>query len=189
MRICVLHGGEHGSEGGARSVSILYGYAPFLSNLFFSFWLILLRYIDQVPLPLDVLMSVYILNLSEVDNELRKLRTLLQDLPRALPHGNQRYNFDHFSPDPEKTEDFGGEDCAVNHALEITFCPGGRRNGPILLQEQGPGLVAIVNVLHKYIHAYPSSAVLQKWIFDLMDGAKYLGAVSLIQCTKVCTEY
>jgi hypothetical protein len=83
---------------------------------------------------------------AEIEDHLKTLKTLLLDLPDSVPDGGQFYNFAHFAPDPDKVEDFSGEDCAVNHALEITFCPQGRRDGPIILfidadpkEAKGPG--------------------------------------------------
>lgn len=121
---------------------------------------------------------VELLSLLEVKNELKTLKSLLSNISDMVPKGNNLYQFQTFAPDPEKVEDYGGEDCAVNHGLEIIFCPQGRRDGPIVLKEQGPGLVAVVDVLEKWIQIYPKSMVLQKWIFDLATAAKYVGAVS-----------
>jgi hypothetical protein len=115
---------------------------------------------------------------AEIKDRLKTLKTLLLDLPDSVPDGGQHYDFVHFVPDPDKVEDFGREDCAVNHALDITFCPQGRQDGPIILKEKGPGLVSVVDVLDHWTQAYPTSAVLQKWVFDLIDAAKHLGAVS-----------
>ena len=118
--------------------------------------------------------------LAEIEDHLETLKILLLDLPDSVPNSSQFYCFTNYKPDPEKVEDFGGEDCAVNHALEITFCPQGRRDGPIVLKEKGPGLVSVVDVLDQWTQAYPSSVVLQRWVFDLIDAAKHLGAVSLL---------
>ena len=46
------------------------------------------------------------------------------------------------------------EEGALNHALEIIFCPGGRQRGPITFKERGPGLVAIVGRLRMAVAAY-----------------------------------
>jgi hypothetical protein len=64
--------------------------------------------------------------------------------------------------DPKKAEEFGGIDSAVNHALEIIFWPQGWQSGPIILKEQGPGLVAVVDVLETHIKSFPKSLILQK---------------------------
>jgi hypothetical protein len=44
-------------------------------------------------------------------------------------------NFAHFVPDPDKVEGFGEEDCAVNHALEITRSPRWTK----IFEGKGPG--------------------------------------------------
>ncbi|KAG1721055.1 hypothetical protein EDB19DRAFT_1611950, partial [Suillus lakei] len=54
---------------------------------------------------------------------LERLKTALSHLPDNIPLGNQRYNFEHFSPDPEKIELYGTSEAAVNHELEVTFAP------------------------------------------------------------------
>lgn len=123
-------------------------------------------------------MAVELHTPAEIEDHLETLKILLLDLPDSVPDGSQFYNFAHFVPNPEKVEDFGGEDCAVNHALEITFCPLGRRDGPIISKEKGPGLVSVVDVLDHWTQAYPTSTVLQKWVFDLIEAANHLGAVS-----------
>ena len=68
-------------------------------------------------------MAVKLHTPAEIEDHLKTLEILLLDLLDSIPDGSQFYNFAHFVPDPDKVEDFGGEDCAVNHALEITFCP------------------------------------------------------------------
>jgi hypothetical protein len=124
-------------------------------------------------------MAVKLFILAEIDDQLETLKILLLDLPDSVPNGDQYYNFSKdFVPNPEKVEDFGGENCAVNHALEVAFCPGGQRDGPIILKEKGPGLVGVVDLLDTWTQAYPQSTVLQKWIRDLIDAAQHLGAVS-----------
>ena len=60
-------------------------------------------------------------------------------------------------------------DCAVNHALGITFCPQGCQDEPIILKGKGPGLVDVVDVLDNWMQAHLDLAVLQKWVFDLID--------------------
>jgi len=67
-------------------------------------------------------MAVELCTPAEIEDHLKTLKILL-GLPDTVPNGSQLYNFTHFVPDPDKVEDFGGEDCAVNHALEIAFCP------------------------------------------------------------------
>ena len=71
---------------------------------------------------------------AEIEDHLETLKILLLDLPDTVTDSSQFYDFTHFVPDPEKVKDFGGEDCAVNHALEITFCqcPQRCRDGPVI---------------------------------------------------------
>ena len=131
-------------------------------------------------------MAVELCTPAEIEDHLETLKILLLGLPDTVPNGSQFYNFSHFVPDPEKIEDFGGEDCAVNHALEIIFCPQGRRDGLIILKEKGPGLVSVVDILDHWTQAYPTSVVLQKWVFDLIEAAKHLGTVSLQSKMHLC---
>jgi hypothetical protein len=75
---------------------------------------------------------------------------LLFHLPDCkLPLGNQRYNFEHFSPPPDKIELYGTSEAAINHELEVTFAPKGQRGDaapcPFGFEECGPGLVAVIN--------------------------------------------
>jgi hypothetical protein len=68
-------------------------------------------------------MSVHLLTLPEAQNELKKLHHYLTNLPTTLPNTSEVYAFEKFMWDPEKAEDFGGIDSAINHALEIIFAP------------------------------------------------------------------
>lgn len=115
-------------------------------------------------------MEVSLLPLDEVDKRLHNLRDLLQNLPPTVPTSSVWYNFQKYTPDPEKVDRYGSEESAVNQALEVILCPGGR-GSLIRFKERGPGLVAVVDVLKKYIHAFPNSEMLQKWIFDLTEAA------------------
>ena len=97
-------------------------------------------------------MDVELRTPAEIEDHLKTLMILLLDLPDSVPDGSQFYNFAHFIPDLDKVEDIGSKDCAVNHALEITFCPLGCQDGLIILKEKGPGLVSVVDVLDHYPH-------------------------------------
>ncbi|KAG2147585.1 hypothetical protein DEU56DRAFT_697114, partial [Suillus clintonianus] len=104
---------------------------------------------------------------------LARLETALCHLPDNIPLGNQKYNFEHFSPDPEKIELYGTSEAALNHELEVTFAPKGRRDNsapcPFEFAERGPGLIAVVKVLRAALQVCPDSAILpvQKWMKDL----------------------
>ncbi|OJA09964.1 hypothetical protein AZE42_11746 [Rhizopogon vesiculosus] len=88
---------------------------------------------------------------SRNDTKLQRLRTALTHLPDCTPLDNSKYQFEHFTPDPEKVEEYGSAGAAVNDALEVTFAPKGRKDEstpcPFEFQERGPGLVAVVDVL------------------------------------------
>ncbi|KAI0069879.1 hypothetical protein K474DRAFT_1713828 [Panus rudis PR-1116 ss-1] len=121
---------------------------------------------------------VRVLSLDEIERELSKLAALLRGIPKtAVPCGRQHYAFENFRVSPEDAEEYGSEEAALNCTLEVTFCPGGRKAGPPVLREQGPGLVAVTNVLRHYIREFPTSVILQKWVFDLIESAKHHNAV------------
>ncbi|KAF8415448.1 hypothetical protein L210DRAFT_3657467 [Boletus edulis BED1] len=85
---------------------------------------------------------------------LHLLRLYLENLPeRHLPYcslAESNYRFHVFAIDPEWEEDIG----------------------PIVLTERGPGLSSIADVLAKYLTKFPSSAILKKWVSDLIESAK-----------------
>ncbi|KAH7904147.1 hypothetical protein BJ138DRAFT_976740, partial [Hygrophoropsis aurantiaca] len=101
------------------------------------------------------------------------LRTLLSELPDTLPLGDTFYQFRGYVPDPEKVEMYGSREAAFNQTLEVTFAPKGRSDGlcPFLLQERGPGLVAVVDILQDILNEFPESVLLHKWITDLQKAA------------------
>ena len=121
--------------------------------------------------------TVVILPLPAIEKEIKHLHALLKTLPDDLPLSTGHYNFSDYAPDPENVDDYG-DDGAVNRDLEVTFCPGGRIDGPLTFRERGPGLEAISGTLWHYIQKYPQNVVLQKWVFDLIDAAKVLEPVS-----------
>lgn len=94
--------------------------------------------------------------ISHNDKQLKRLRTALAHLPDDIPLGNSKYQFENFTPDPEKIELYGSDEAALNNALEVTFAPKGRKDEfapcPFEFQERGPGLIAIVDVLAALPH-------------------------------------
>ena len=106
-------------------------------------------------------------------DQLENLQNLLQNLPDTIPTSAMLYNFLGYTPDLEKLELYGSEEAVLNQALEVAFAPQGRKPGecPFILLEKGGGLVAVVDVLRKYIAKYPDSAILQKWVEDLTKAA------------------
>lgn len=113
-----------------------------------------------------------------MEAKLAHLHRLLSGLPGTIPEGSSRYNFSPstFSLDPEEVEEFGSEESAVNHVLEVVFCPKGRQNGPFSFCEQGPGLVGVVDVLGSVISRLPNPIILYKWVDDLTEAAVHCGA-------------
>lgn len=109
--------------------------------------------------------------------QLKHLHTTLTHLPNTIPLGDERYNFVSWVPDPEDIELYGTSEAALNHALEVTFAPQGRKDEsapcPFELVEQGPGLVAVVDALTQAVRENPMSAVLEKWVNDLWWVAVY----------------
>ncbi|KAG6369201.1 hypothetical protein JVT61DRAFT_15632 [Boletus reticuloceps] len=75
------------------------------------------------------------------------------------------YTFHIFAIDLEWEEDIGREG-----VVEAQL--GSHVKGPIVLTEQDPGLSSIVDVLGKYLTEFPGSAILKKWVSDLIESAK-----------------
>ncbi|KAI0054381.1 hypothetical protein BV25DRAFT_1806052 [Artomyces pyxidatus] len=102
---------------------------------------------------------------------LSDLRIYLTNLPDTLllPPIPSNYNFGAFAVRPEDVNDMGLEG-AVNRQLEVKF--GTRSNGLITFTERGPDLVAVVDVLEKYLVECPEPIILEKWLEDLMAAAK-----------------
>ncbi|EIW76615.1 hypothetical protein CONPUDRAFT_84591 [Coniophora puteana RWD-64-598 SS2] len=107
---------------------------------------------------------------------LADLRSYLETLPDNLPI-TSKINFAYYQPNDVDIKDKGYEG-AVNHALEMAFCPQSRRDGPIVLKERGPGLVAVVDVLQDTIakcraqsEKSSDSAIMLKWARDLIHQA------------------
>ncbi|KAI0688083.1 hypothetical protein BC835DRAFT_1285482, partial [Cytidiella melzeri] len=106
----------------------------------------------------------------ETATKLQILRSLLSSLPHSIPDGRDYYGFEGFTPSRAAVDDYG-EEGALNHAMEIAFCPRGCQKDVIVFKEQGPGLVAIVSTLEKYLTRFPMSAILLKWVDDLTEAA------------------
>lgn len=49
---------------------------------------------------------------------------------------------------------------ALNHDLEVTFCPGGSVKGPIELKKCGAELEGIIKILCRYTTVFPQLVVL-----------------------------
>ena len=108
---------------------------------------------------------------------LKRHQTALTHLPSNIPRQAVKYHFKDWAPDPEEVETYGTSEAALNHALEVAFAPGGRKDAtapyPFKFEEQGPGLVAVVDALRMELDKFPGSAVLQKWVHDLWRTTVY----------------
>ena len=119
-------------------------------------------------------------DLDRITRSLNHLRTLLSHLPESLPSPESpdraKYNFQYYVPDPEKVKLYGTTEAALNNTLEITFAPNGRKgnDAPCQFQftEHGPGLVAVADAIEKELGVAPNSAILGKWVEDLLQVAE-----------------
>ena len=106
---------------------------------------------------------------------LHNLRNLLKNLPSTIPTSALFYTFSSYAPDPEKLELYGSWESVLNQTLEVAFAPHGRKDGdqPFQLMEQGPGLVAVVDVLQEHLVEFPGSPILTKWVEDFTKAASF----------------
>jgi hypothetical protein len=83
---------------------------------------------------------------------LERPKIAFSHLPDSIHLGNQKYSFEHFSPDPEKSELCGTSEAAINQELEMTFATKGQRgNSPPYRFEFGEPISGLVNnhLMHK----------------------------------------
>ena len=106
---------------------------------------------------------------------LHSLRNLLKNLPGTIPTSALFYNFSGYTPDPEKLELYGSRESVLNQTLEVAFAPHGWKDGdrPFELMEQGPGLVAVVDVIEEHLVEFPGSPILIKWVEDFAKAASF----------------
>jgi hypothetical protein len=105
------------------------------------------------------------------NSKLKRLDLYLRGLPSSLAivEPFSRYNFTHFSLDPDWVEAIGSVEGAVNRELEVRL--GTRANGPIEFVERGPQVEALVGVLDHYLTQFPHDTLLAAWIDDSLAGA------------------
>ena len=110
---------------------------------------------------------------------------LPESLPLSKSSDGAKYNFQYYIPDPEKVELYGTTKAALNNALEVTFAPNGRKgnDAPCRFEftEHGPGLTAVVDALKTELGKVPGSAMLGKWVEDLLQVAEYHYRIAGIQ--------
>jgi len=136
------------------------------------------KHLSQFGQILPLLPMDFFSRLTDQLKQLEHLRIALTHLPdTTIPLGDEKYNFVSWAPDPEDIELYGSPEAALNHVLEVTFAPQGRKDKsapcPFELVEQGPGLVAVVDALTQAVKEDPMSAVLEKWVNDLWRVAVY----------------
>jgi hypothetical protein len=111
-------------------------------------------------------------------NRIEYLRHLLQHIPWFGSPGDMQngtangYDFDSYSPDEDRVRDKDyGLVGAVNRDLEIEL--GHRASGPLRFGHgRGPGLVALADVLARYLAASNEDFLLSKWLDDCISGAE-----------------
>ncbi|TBU55069.1 hypothetical protein BD310DRAFT_1041341 [Dichomitus squalens] len=113
--------------------------------------------------------------MSTIFSQLNYLTALLKALPDTLPYKSQAesaYSFHDFWLPDEDVDDLGLSG-AINRQLEVRLGTRttGRRN-TFVLQERGPGTVALVDVLRKYTTQFPEDVLLQKWVDDACRAAE-----------------
>ena len=103
------------------------------------------------------------------------LSHLLEFLPLSESPNGAKYNFQYYIPDPEKAELYGTTEAALNNALEVTFAPNGRKGNNALcwfeFTEHSPSLTVMVDALKTELGKVPGSAMLGKWVEDLLQVA------------------
>ncbi|CAE6512041.1 unnamed protein product [Rhizoctonia solani] len=106
-----------------------------------------------------------------IEQRLLLLWQLLEGLPSTLPE--PKVSSYSFHLDAEDVEDIGHEG-AINRMLENTL--GLRVNG-LTLRERGAGIAGVVKVLEEGMLQCPKSAILEKWLNDLIALSQSAGAV------------
>ena len=128
---------------------------------------------------------------------LAHLRTLLRQLPDTLPIGDaasSKYQmFLSFKLDADLLEQTGSEIGALNEQFKAVFGWKTRTTGDGLLSidERGPAVCAVVNVLEGFHHRHPDDNIIKKWAVDIAKGATQVyvqHGVMVIQVRLECCE-
>ena len=116
--------------------------------------------------------SYHTMSKTTLEQHLLLLQQLLESLPPSLPEPSvSSYSFHLNAKD---VEDLGYEG-ALNWMLENTL---GLRVHGLKLRERGSGIVGVVQVLEEGILKCPKSAILEKWLDDLIASVQAAGAIS-----------
>jgi hypothetical protein len=118
-----------------------------------------------------------------IAEQINTLRSYLLALPVSLPIALETspYNFKNFNPDSDWIED-AGEEAAINRELEITL--GSRANG-LAFPERGPGVVALADVLEKFIQNFPNSVIPTLWLTDVTKAAETMITAAGLQVCAI----
>ena len=108
------------------------------------------------------------------NQQLARLQHLLENLPDSPPYHDAQSTGYHFSISDDDIEEYGDENSAINHMLEVTFGPRQDTNGIVPIRERGPGICAIVPVLKKCSATNPADACITLWIDNLCSSAEKL---------------
>jgi len=105
--------------------------------------------------------------MKEHSGKLAYLQLLLHNLPDSVPFCNASSTAYNFSVSKDDVTDLGDENSAINRVLEITFGDRSKTGGIVPIKEKGPGITAVVDVLHKCLIEDPSDAHLVLWLENL----------------------
>jgi hypothetical protein len=107
-------------------------------------------------------------------SDLARLHHLLRHLPSDLPDAESVYPSTRVAPTPAMVEKTGNISIAVGHAFETAF--GSRANGPPVIKERGNKVVAVIEVLKKYLDEDQSNnrVVLATWVPSLTEAVELI---------------
>ena len=103
----------------------------------------------------------------EHSKKLTYLQVLLDHLPDSIPFCDIKSTVYNFSVTEDDVIDFGDENSAINHILEISFGEWSRTNGVIPIKEKGPGIVSVVDVLQRCLTRDSNDARFILWLENL----------------------
>jgi len=110
------------------------------------------------------------------NQQLAHLRHLLENLPDTVLYHDAQSTGYCFSVSDDDIEEYGDENSAINHMLEVTFGPRHDTNGIVPIRERGPGICAVATVLEKCTAADPADARIKLWVDNLCRSAEKLYA-------------
>ena len=109
-----------------------------------------------------------------LNQQLARLRRLLENLPSLAPYHDTQSTSYCFSVSDEDIKEYGDENSAINHMLEVTFGPRHNTNGIVPIRERGPGICAVASVLERCATTDPADARIKLWIDNLCSSAEKL---------------